>query len=162
MHFTLIRALLGLLLLIFSLTMLLPIGFAVYFGEQTVLPFVAGFAVTALTGAALWLPNRSPAGQLRVRDGFLITSLFWLVLGTFGALPLYFSEHLSMSVVDAVFESVSGLTTTGATVITGLDALPLSLLYYRQQLQWLGGIGIIVIAIAILPMLGIGGMQLYR
>lgn len=162
MHFPLIRALLGLLLLIFSLTMLVPLGFTLFYGESTLLPFVAAFAVTAATGAALWLPNRAPDGQLRVRDGFLITSLFWLVLGSFGALPLYFSSELSLSLTDAVFESISGLTTTGATVIIGLDELPKSLLYYRQQLQWLGGIGIIVIAIAILPMLGIGGMQLYR
>jgi len=84
------------------------------------------------------------------------------VLGLAGSLPLYLSDVTNVSFVDAVFESVSGLTTTGATVITGLDMLPESILFYRQQLQWLGGIGIIVIAVAILPMLGIGGMQLYR
>lgn len=162
MHFSLIRALLGLLLLIFSLTMLLPLGFAFYYREETLIPFLTAFGITAATGAALWLPKHSREGQLRARDGFLITALFWLVLGTFGSLPLYFSPALDMSATDALFESISGLTTTGATVITGLDALPHSLLYYRQQLQWLGGIGIIVIAIAILPMLGIGGMQLYR
>ena len=162
MQFGLIRALLGLLLLIFSLTMLLPIGFALVYDENTVTAFIAAFAITALTGAILWLPKHRAGGQLRTRDGFLITSLFWIVLGVFGALPLLFVEQLSMSTTDAIFESISGLTTTGATVITGLDELPKSLLYYRQQLQWLGGIGIIVIAIAILPMLGIGGMQLYR
>ena len=84
------------------------------------------------------------------------------MLGLFGALPLLLADSLSLSITDAIFESISGLTTTGATVITGLDDLPKSILYYRQQLQWLGGIGIIVIAIAILPMLGVGGMQLYR
>ncbi|MGB5323981.1 MAG: TrkH family potassium uptake protein [Pseudomonadales bacterium] len=162
MHLHLIRALLGLLLLIFSMTMLLPLGFALYYQEETLRPFLIAFAITASTGLALWLPKRNSEGQLRARDGFLITALFWAVLGTFGALPLYFAPQLDMSVTDALFESVSGLTTTGATVITGLDALPHSILYYRQQLQWLGGIGIIVIAIAILPMLGIGGMQLYR
>ncbi|MEM7278840.1 MAG: TrkH family potassium uptake protein, partial [Pseudomonadota bacterium] len=87
---------------------------------------------------------------------------FWLVLGAFGAAPFYFSEVPTLSLTDAVFESISGLTTTGATVITGLDALPKSILYYRQQLQWLGGMGIIVLAVAVLPMLGVGGMQLYR
>ncbi|MBT8140476.1 MAG: TrkH family potassium uptake protein [Gammaproteobacteria bacterium] len=162
MQLNLIRALLGLLLLIFSLTMLLPLGFAFYYREETLAAFLLAFTITAATGAALWLPKRGHQGQLRARDGFLITSLFWLVLGSFGALPLYFASQLDMTLTDAVFESVSGLTTTGATVITGLDALPKSLLYYRQQLQWLGGIGIIVIAIAILPMLGIGGMQLYK
>jgi trk system potassium uptake protein TrkH len=85
-----------------------------------------------------------------------------VVLGVFGASPLYFSSQPNMSLTDAIFESMSGLTTTGATVLTGLDFLPKSILYYRQQLQWLGGMGIIVLAVAVLPMLGIGGMQLYR
>jgi trk system potassium uptake protein TrkH len=99
---------------------------------------------------------------MRLRDGFTVVALFWLVLGTFGALPLLLVDRPAMSVVDAIFESISGLTTTGATVLTGLDALPKSILYYRQQLQWLGGMGIIVLAVAVLPMLGVGGMQLYR
>ena len=162
MHFSIIGALLGLLLLIFSLTMLLPIPFALWFGDDTIHVFLSAFAITAATGAALWLPNRRIKHALRTRDGFLITALFWLVLGAFGALPLFLSEAPNLSITDAIFESISGLTTTGATVITGLDDLPKSILYYRQQLQWLGGIGIIVIAIAILPMLGVGGMQLYR
>ena len=84
------------------------------------------------------------------------------MLGTFGAAPLYLADVLSLSFTDAVFESMSGLTTTGATVLTNLDSLPRSILYYRQQLQWLGGMGIIVLAVAVLPMLGVGGMQLYR
>ena len=162
MQLSLIRALLGILLMLFSATMLVPVGFALWYSELTAAVFIESFAITFVTGLILWLPNRSPDGQLRARDGFLITALFWVVLGVFGALPLYLSDALSLSATDAIFESVSGLTTTGATVITGLDNLPKSLLYYRQQLQWLGGIGIIVIAIAILPMLGIGGMQLYR
>jgi len=84
------------------------------------------------------------------------------VLSLFGAFPLLLSTDLQISVTDALFESMSGLTTTGATVLTGLDALPASILYYRQQLQWLGGMGIIVLAVAVMPMLGVGGMQLYR
>jgi trk system potassium uptake protein TrkH len=99
---------------------------------------------------------------LRLRDGFLVVAAFWTVLGAFGAAPLYFAGELSLSVTDAIFESMSGLTTTGATVMTGLDELPRAILYYRQQLQWLGGMGIIVLAVAVLPMLGVGGMQLYR
>ena len=95
-------------------------------------------------------------------DGFLITSLFWTVLGIFGALPFALTQTLELSPVEAVFESISGLTTTGATVIVGLDNLPKSILIYRQILQWMGGIGIVVVAVAVLPMLGIGGMQLYR
>jgi trk system potassium uptake protein TrkH len=92
----------------------------------------------------------------------LIVTLFWVVLGTAGCLPFILSPAIELSVTDAIFESFSGLTTTGATVISGLDDLPKSLLFYRQQLQWLGGMGIIVLAMALLPMLGIGGMQLYR
>jgi len=88
--------------------------------------------------------------------------MFWTVLGLTGALPFMLAHSPSMSFTDAAFESVSGLTTTGATVIVGLDELPRSILYYRQQLQWLGGMGIIVLALAVLPMLGVGGMQLYR
>ena len=92
----------------------------------------------------------------------MITALFYLGLGLFGAMPLYFAPSMELSFADAAFESMSGLTTTGATVLTGLDTMPKSLLFYRQMLQWLGGMGIIVLAVAIFPMLGIGGMQLYR
>jgi trk system potassium uptake protein TrkH len=88
--------------------------------------------------------------------------LFWTVLGVFGALPLLLTDALHLTPASAIFESISGLTSTGGTVIVGLDALPRSILIYRQLLQWLGGIGIIVIAVAVLPMLGIGGMQLYK
>ncbi|MEO0578839.1 MAG: TrkH family potassium uptake protein, partial [Pseudomonadota bacterium] len=108
------------------------------------------------------MPVRTAHRDLRLRDGFLIVASFWMVLGTFGSAPLLFSDVPTMSFTDAVFEAMSGLTTTGATVLTGLDALPKSILYYRQQLQWLGGMGIIVLAVAVLPMLGVGGMQLYR
>ena len=167
MNFKLVTALLGLLLIFFSLTMLVPIIFSVWYNEPTASIFVASFFITAATGALLWLPNQQTEKNFRVRDGFLITALFWMVLGLFGSLPfvlcaLLSPELLNISIADSIFESVSGLTTTGATVITGLDELPKSILYFRQQLQWLGGIGIIVIAIAVLPMLGVGGMQLYR
>ena len=100
--------------------------------------------------------------ELRSRDGFLITVLCYLGLGFTGAVPLWLAPSIDAPFVDAVFESLSGLTTTGATVLTGLDDLPHSMLLYRQLLQWLGGMGIIVLAVAVLPMLGVGGMQLYR
>ena len=92
----------------------------------------------------------------------MVTAAFWIVLGIYGALPFLLSDAVDISVFDAIFESVSGLTTTGATVLVGLDHIPQSILLYRQLLQWLGGIGIIVLAVAVLPMLGIGGVQLYR
>ena len=111
---------------------------------------------------ALWYPNRQQKNDLRAREGFLIVALFWSVLASVGAIPLILLEQPSMTVTDAFFESFSGLTTTGATVIEGIDFLPHSVQFYRQQLQWLGGMGIIVLAVAILPILGVGGMQLYR
>ena len=162
MNWTVVQRILGLLLMIFSLTMLPPIAFSVYYDDHSWLPFVEGFALTLAAGFVCWLPVHRSRKDLRLRDGFLVVAAFWTVLGTFGAAPLYFSDALSLSVTDAVFESMSGLTTTGATVLTGLDDLPVSILYYRQQLQWLGGMGIIVLAVAVLPMLGVGGMQLYR
>ena len=162
MNWTVVQRILGLLLMIFSLTMLPPIAFSVYYDDHSWLPFVEGFALTVAAGFVCWLPVHRSRKDLRLRDGFLVVAAFWTVLGTFGAAPLYFSDALSLSVTDAVFESMSGLTTTGATVLTGLDDLPVSILYYRQQLQWLGGMGIIVLAVAVLPMLGVGGMQLYR
>jgi trk system potassium uptake protein TrkH len=162
MNWTVVQRILGLLLMMFSLTMLPPVMIAILFEETTWLPFVEGFGLTLVAGFLIWLPVHRSRKDLRLRDGFLVVAAFWTVLGTFGAAPLYFSDAISLSVTDAVFESMSGLTTTGATILTGLDELPRSILYYRQQLQWLGGMGIIVLAVAVLPMLGVGGMQLYR
>jgi len=162
MHFSLIFRILGMLLMVFSFTLVTPLIVSFLFDDGAYPAFLLAFAITVICGALMWMPVAKQKKELRTRDGFLITSLFWVVLGLFGALPFILSPHPELSISDAVFESLSGLTTTGATVITGLDDLPKSILFYRQQLQWLGGIGIIVIAVAILPMLGIGGMQLYR
>ena len=162
MNWTVVQRILGLLLMVFSLTMLPPILISVMFHDQAWLSFIEGFAITLAAGIIFWLPVHREKKELRLRDGFVVVAAFWTVLGTFGAAPLYFDDSLDLSVTDAVFESMSGLTTTGATVLTGLDDLPKSILYYRQQLQWLGGMGIIVLAVAVLPMLGVGGMQLYR
>lgn len=162
MHFSTTFRVLGILLMLFSSTMLLPLVVALIADDHTVTGFLTALVFTFLSGLLMWAPAHGTRRELRIRDGFLITSLFWTVLGLFGALPFYITEGIELSPVEAIFESVSGLTTTGATVITGLDTLPHSILIYRQMLQWLGGIGIIVVAVAVLPMLGIGGMQLYR
>lgn len=162
MHFTVISRILGILLMLFSLTLFPPLLVSLLYQDGNYHGFLLAFAITFVVGLVTWFPVRKIRKDLRTRDGFLITALFWIVLGVFGALPFMFSNGLDLSITNAVFESLSGLTTTGATVILGLDALPKSILYYRQQLQWLGGIGIIVIAVAILPMLGVGGMQLFR
>ncbi len=163
MQRTVIQRILGQLLMVFSITMLPPLLVGMYYGETDVYnSFGNAFVATVLTGFLLWLPYHKHHGDLRLRDGFIIVVLFWTVLGAFGALPLLLSEAVHISIIDSLFESISGLTTTGATVLTQLDNLPYSILFYRQQLQWLGGMGIIVLAVAILPMLGVGGMQLYR
>ena len=162
MNWKVVLRILGLLLMLFSLTMLPPIVFSLIFNDHSWLSFAEGFGLTFVAGALLWAPVRRERKELRLRDGFLVVAAFWTVLGSFGAAPLYFDDHLTLTLTDAIFESMSGLTTTGATVLTGLDDLPQSIVYYRQQLQWLGGMGIIVLAVAVLPMLGVGGMQLYR
>ena len=164
MRLSVISKVLGALLMLFSLTLTPPILVAFLYNDAASahLSFIMAFIITFATGLLLWYPAHNSKQDLRTRDGFLVTALFWLVLALFGSLPFIFSGVTDHVFVDAVFESLSGLTTTGATVLTGLDHLPKSILYYRQQLQWLGGIGIIVIAVAVLPMLGIGGMQLYR
>lgn len=157
-----VQRILGILLMVFSLAMIPPIGVALWYGDGALIPFVLAFAITLLIGLLCWLPVRRLQRDMRLREGFMVVTLFWSVLGLFGALPFYLAEDLQMSLTDAAFESLSGLTTTGSTVINQIDSLPHAILYYRQQLQWLGGMGIIVLAVAVLPMLGIGGMQLYR
>jgi len=167
MHFRVTLKIIGMLLMAFSGSMLPSLIISLFISDGAQWSFALSFFITFSAGMALWLPFSKHNKVLRTRDGFVIVVMFWSVLGLFGALPFYFSMPLSIldphwSYVDALFESLSGLTTTGATVITHLDELPKSLLFYRQFLQWFGGMGIIVLAVAILPMLGIGGMQLYR
>lgn len=162
MNLPVVTRILGLLLMVFSLTMLPPAGVSLWFGDGNWDAFIDAFAVILIAGFFIWLPFRKVRKDLRLRDGFLVVACFWLGLGLAGAIPLIMSDLPLLSVTDAVFESMSGLTTTGATVLDNLDNLPKSILFYRQQLQWLGGMGIIVLAVAVLPMLGVGGMQLYR
>lgn len=162
MHLSSIFRMLGVLLMLFSISMLPPLGVAWWYQTGAAVPFIIAFIVTLGTGFCLWLPCRFQRAELKNRDGFLIVILFWTVLSIFGALPFIISIHPHLTLTDAMFETVSGLTTTGSTVLDHLQTIPRSLLYYRQQLQFLGGMGIIVLAVAILPMLGVGGMQLYR
>ena len=161
MHLTVILRITGTLLTLFSFAFLLPVVVGLLYGEPTLSTFFSAFAITLLSGLVLWLPLRGKR-ELRGGDGFLVTALFYLGLGIFGAIPFWLADATDLTFTASVFESISGLTTTGATTIAGLDGLPKSLLLYRQMLQWMGGMGIIVLAVAIFPMLGIGGMQLYR
>ena len=162
MHASIIFKVLGILLMVFSITMIPPIAIAAYYQDGDTMVFVSTFFWLLVVGLFLWYPLRKDKHDLKIRDGFVIVVMFWTVLGFVGAIPMYFAEATQISMTDAIFESFSGLTTTGATIFSHLDNLPHGLLWYRQQLQWLGGMGIIVLAVAILPMLGIGGMQLYK
>lgn len=162
LHLASTARLLGVLLTLFSLAMLPPAAIGFLYGESTAYVFLQAFALLLLMGGLLWAPLYRMRQELQARDGFILVVLFWLGLGIAGATPLYLDPSLQVSFTDAAFESMSGLTTTGATVLTGLDDLPRALLWYRQQLQWMGGMGIIVLAVAILPLLGVGGMQLFK
>ncbi|WP_413736173.1 Trk system potassium transporter TrkH [Sodalis sp. RH21] len=162
MHFRAITRIVGLLVILFSGTMIIPGLVALIYRDGAGSAFTQTFFFALLIGLVLWLPNRQQKNELKPREGFLIVVLFWTVLGSVGALPFLFADHPDLSVTDAFFESFSALTTTGATSLVGLDSLPKAILFYRQMLQWFGGMGIIVLAVAILPILGVGGMQLYR
>jgi trk system potassium uptake protein TrkH len=162
MQFAVVQRILGLIVMAFSTTMLPPIVVAAIYADGHATPFAVAFVLVLLVGFLLWWPVRRVDRDLRLRDGFLVVALFWGVLGLAGAIPLLLNDAPVLSYVDAVFEAVSGFTTTGATVITGLESLPRSMLWYRQQIQWIGGVGIIVLAVALFPMLGIGGMQIYK
>jgi len=160
MRFSIIQRILGQLLISFSLTLLPPIGVSLWYQDDDFIIFITVFLMIFIIGVLCWFPARQAKQELLLHDGFIITAGFWILLSLLSALPFLFSPHLDMA--QSVFEAVSGFTTTGATVISGLDELPKSILYYRQQLQWFGGLGIIIFVIAVLPILGIGGMQLYR
>ena len=162
MSFAAVLKILGVLLMMFSLSMVPPIFIALWYQDGALEPFLLSFIITFFTGLCLWASTYSCHQELKTRDGFLVVVLFWTVLSFFGAIPFMMDPIHQLSISDAIFESVSGLTTTGATVLSNLQELPKSILYYRQQLEFLGGMGIIVLAVAILPMLGLGGMQLYR
>ncbi len=152
---------LGLVLMVFSTTYLLPLGTAMYYGDGTAWDFILSMMITLGGGYALWLVTRRFHRELKARDGFLLVVLVWTGLAAFSTLPLMM-EIQGLSFTDAYFETMSGLTTTGATVLSGLDRLPPSINLWRHELHLIGGMGIIVLAVAILPLLGVGGRQLYK
>jgi len=153
---------LGILITCFSFTMIPPIAIAFFYHETTVFLFSEALLATLIIGLLCWRPFMSVKTTLKTRDGFIVVTLFWVTISLFAAFPFFLSLSPSLSFTDAFFESVSGLTTTGATILAHLSHLSHSLLFYRQELHLLGGIGIVVLAVAVLPMLGVGGMQLYR
>jgi len=153
---------LGVIISIFGIAMLAPLGVSWHFADGALAAYDEAIAITLFSGVLLWIgASRGGAAELRVRDGFLLVTLTWAVLPLFGALPLLF-QLPGLSFTDAYFEAVSGLTATGSTLLVGLDHLPLSINFWRTFMHWLGGMGVIVLAVAILPLLGIGGRQLFK
>ena len=156
-----ITKVLGVIVALTATTKLPSLLYALAAGEATARIYAGSFALSALVGFLMYWPNRAVAYELRLRDGFLIVTLSWVSACLASAMPLMYGPPY-LSFTHAMFEVMSGLTTTGATVISGLDALPRSVLLYRQVLQFLGGMGIVILAVAILPMLKVGGTQLFR
>src|SRR5690554_6671763 len=157
--------LVGLILLITAGMMLLPMSVDLYYGSEGWRAFAASCALSAVIGSFLTYTSRkSPNTGLTLRQAFVLTRLTWFSVATISAMPFFFAEYGSVSgnFPNAFFEAMSGITTTGATVISDLEGAPPGMLLWRALLQWMGGIGIIATAIAILPALGIGGMQLFR
>ncbi len=151
---------LGALLLFLAATLLVPIPFSLYFADGAAIPFLVSAAVALATGTILFRLCRCDM-ELSVREGFAVVSFGWLFFAVFGAIPFILSGSIP-SFIDAVFETMSGFTTTGSTILTEIEGLPESILLWRALTHWLGGMGIIVLSLAILPMLGVGGMQLFK
>jgi len=160
MQYAAIARILGIFLILHSIGLIPPLLISLDSGDGQYMDFVYPLMFTLGSGGLIWFMFRNAKHELRRREGFLIVAAFWLVLSAFSALPLMIGTHLSF--VDAFFEATSAFTTTGATVMTDLDHTAKSVLFYRSELQWLGGMGIIVLAVAVLPLLGVGGMQLFR
>ncbi len=152
---------LGLIILIFGLLMGIPLSVSWLHADNALTAYDESIFITFAVGLLLWATTRSRKRDLRVRDGFLLVVLTWVALPIFAALPLWLYMP-DMSFTDAYFEATSGLTATGATVMSGLDNLPISINFWRTFLHWIGGMGVIVLAVAILPLLGIGGRQMFK
>jgi trk system potassium uptake protein TrkH len=148
-------------LIVFSFCYLLPVIISLFYQEHSHKYFIKSFVMTAGPGYLIWIATRQFQRELKTRDGFLLVVLTWIGVAAFSTLPLMYAIS-ELSFTDAFFETMSGLTTTGATVLSGLDNLPKAINLWRHELVWLGGMGILVLVVAILPLLGVGGMQLYK
>ncbi|MFZ5556317.1 MAG: TrkH family potassium uptake protein [Pseudomonadota bacterium] len=161
MHALAVAHVFSLVVMLFAATMLVPLGVSYFLDDGALIAYDEAVLATLGAGALLWLTTRHARRELEGRDGFLLVALVWALLPVFGAIPLLLAIR-DLSFTEAYFEAVSGLTATGATVLSGLDALPPSINLWRGLMQWLGGIGVVVLAVAILPMLGVGGRQLFK
>src|SRR6056297_147618 len=160
MKFRVIFNILGLLLLIEGISMLLPLGVSLYYNEPDIFALFLSSGLTIFAGALMWYSTKKNNKSIGKREGFIIVSLVWIIFSLFGSLPFVISGYIE-SYTDAFFETISGFTTTGASILNDIERLPHGLLFWRSMTQWLGGMGIIVLSLAILPIFGIGGMQLF-
>lgn len=151
----------GVMLMLFSVTYLMPIAAALIYRDGTLKDFLIAMAANFAAGLSIWFVTRRSKRELKASDGYLLVALAWAGVPAFATMPLLLALD-GLSFTDAYFETVSGLSTTGATVLTGLDQMPQAINLWRHELCWLGGMGIIVLAVAILPLLGVGGSQLYK
>lgn len=152
---------LGLVVMLFACCMLVPFAFSLLLGDAVLFAYYIPVVITLVAGAALWFATRRATGELQIRDGFLLVALVWTTLPAFATLPLlFYIPKLTFS--SAYFEAVSGLTASGGTVLSGLDHLPPSINLWRGFMIWLGGMGVIVLTVAILPLLGVGGSQIFK
>ncbi|MGH8499907.1 MAG: potassium transporter TrkG, partial [Methylococcales bacterium] len=149
----------GLMLMVFSVTYLMPIATALIYRDGTAGLFLEDMGFTLGAGVVLWVCTSRFQRELKVKEGFLMVVLAWTGMASFATFPLI--TYLDISFTDAYFETMSGLSTTGASVLSSLDQLPAAINLWRHELNWLGGMGIIVLAVAILPVLGVGGRQLF-
>lgn len=152
---------LGLMLVVFSFAYILPMLTSLIYGDDTLIDFALAMLWTFASGLLMWMLTRRYKGELSIRHGYLLVVMMWSAMPAFATLPLLLVIP-NLSFTDAYFETMSGMTTTGATVLTGLDTLPEAINLWRHELNWLGGMGIIVLAVAVLPLLGIGGRQLFK
>ncbi|UCD90959.1 MAG: TrkH family potassium uptake protein [Desulfobacterales bacterium] len=152
----------GILILFLGMSMVFPLFFGLYYHDQSVLPLTKAMVITMTAGLLLFgFFRKAKSEHISHREGMAIVTIGWLTVGFFGAIPFYLGAEFN-TFVDAFFESVSGFTTTGSSILTNIESVSKGLLFWRSFIQWLGGMGIIVLSVAILPFLGVGGMQLYK
>ncbi len=162
MRWRFILKIIGVLTFFFGLTMIFPLLVGLYYRDASLIPLVKSMGITVSAGLLLYLIFfKAEAEIISQREGMAIVAVGWSAVGLFGAIPFYLADGY-FTFTDAVFESVSGFTTTGASVLSNIEAVSKGLLFWRSFIQWLGGMGIIVLSVAILPFLGVGGMQLYK
>ena len=162
MNFRVILNVIGIALIFLSFFMILPVAVSLIYRQSDIIPLIKTFFITFISGVILYLiTKRHKREEIKHRDAFVIVTVTWLVVSFFGSIPFMFTETLH-SFTDAYFESMAGFTTTGATVLSNIEAAPRGILFWRSMIQWIGGMGIIVFALAVLPMLGTGGMQLFK